>query len=133
VRRLAALAALLGLAFGGVTLAALEGRDVVVLRTVDAAGRPRETRTWVADADGAAWVEAANPERPFLRDVLTNPAVALRRDGRWRRCRAEVAPNPEGHVRIRALLAARYGWADRWIALLADTRRSSAVRLACAP
>ena len=33
--------------------------------------------------------------------------------------------------RIRDLLAARYGWADCWIGLVADTRRSVAVRLEC--
>ena len=76
------------------TLVALEGREVVVLETIDGAGVARATRTWVADDDGYAWIEAANPERPFL-------------------------------------LARRYGWADRWIGLLADTSGSVAVRLAC--
>jgi hypothetical protein len=44
---------------------------------------------------------------------------------------ASVASDPEGHARIRRLLAARYGWADRWIGLLADTSHSRAVRLDC--
>ena len=51
---------------------------------------------------------------------------------RLRHCRTQVAANPEGHVRIRELLAAKYGWADCWIALVADTRRSLAVRIECA-
>lgn len=42
-----------------------------------------------------------------------------------------MVPNPDGHARIRRLLAGRYGWADRWIGLLADTSRSIAVRLDC--
>ena len=45
--------------------------------------------------------------------------------------RASIVPNPAGHRRIRDLLAARYGWADCWIGLVADTRRSVAVRLEC--
>jgi hypothetical protein len=126
-------AATVALAFAAVTGVALEGGEVVVLRTVDAAGHLRETRTWIADADGAAWIEAANPDRPFLHDVAASPAVELHRAGRWRPCRAEVHVGPEGHARIRSLLRARYGWADRWIALLADTSNSAAVRLDCPP
>jgi hypothetical protein len=119
------------LLFGLVTLAALEANEVVVLRTVDADGRPRDTRTWVADDGGFAWIEAVNPERPFLRHLRTHPEVEMRRAGGIRRCRAESMPNPEGHARIRELLARRYGWADCWIGMLTDTSRSVAVRLSC--
>jgi hypothetical protein len=131
VRRLALGAFAVAVVFVAVTLLALEGGEVVVLRTFDGQRRPRETRTWIADADGAAWIEAASPERPFLGELAANPAVELRRGGVWRACRAEMRPNPEGHVRIRALLGARYGWADRWIGMLADTSRSAAVRVEC--
>ena len=117
--------------FGVVTLLALEGREVVVVRTRDADGHPRATRTWVADADGYVWIEAANPERPFLHDLDREPQIELGRGGTVRRCHATIEPNPAGHQRIRDLLAAKYGWADRWIALVADTRRSVAVRLDC--
>lgn len=117
--------------FGVITLAALEANEVVVLRTVDADGRPRETRTWVADDGGFAWIEAANPDRPFLRHLVAHPEVELRRAGSVRRCRAEPMANPDGHAHIRALLARRYGWADRWIGMLTDTSRSVAVRLSC--
>ena len=118
-------------AFAVVTLVALEGGEVVVLRTTDADGRVRETRTWIADEEGAAWVEAANPERPFLADLRARSTLELRRGGTLHRCRATVIPSPEGHARIRRLLAARYGWADRWIALVADTSQSMAVHLDC--
>jgi len=121
----------LALAFGVVTLIALEGREVVVVRTRAGDGTEHTTRTWIADADAATWIEAANPERPFLRDLEHDPVLTLDRHGRARQCRATVAPNPEGHTRIRDLLAAKYGWADCWIALVADTRRSLAVRLDC--
>jgi hypothetical protein len=125
----------LGLAvlFTAATLLALEGREVVVLRTFDAHGQPRETRTWVADDDGYIWIEAANPERPFLLQLQANPEVELRRGGPPHRCRAVVPPNPDGHRRIRRLLAAKYGWADRWIGLLTDTSESLAVQLKCQP
>jgi len=119
------------LAFAAVTWVALEGGEVVVVRTHAGDGAPHRTRTWIADADGATWIEAANPERPFLHDLEREPRLELERHGGVLRCRAAIVPNPTGHAHIRELLAARYGWADRWIGLLADTRRSVAVRLDC--
>jgi hypothetical protein len=119
------------LLFAGVTLVALEGREVVVLRTFDAQGQPRETRTWIADEDGSPWIEAANAERPFLQHLRANPEVELRRSGTLRRCHAVPAENPDGHRRIRRLLAEKHGWADWWIGLLADTSGSFAIRLEC--
>jgi hypothetical protein len=123
------LVALLG--FAATTLVALEGREVVVVRTHDADGEEHTTRTWIADAEGASWIEAANPERPFLQDVVRTSTLVLDRGGASHRCRASVLPNPTGHARIRELLAEKYGWADRWVALVADTERSLAVRLEC--
>ncbi len=119
------------LAFAAVTLIALEGREVVVLRTSGADGQVRKTRTWVADADGDLWIEAANPQRPFLRDLHNSPQIELQRGGRRYQCSATPIPNPTGHERIRRLLAAKYGWADGWIGLLTDLSDSLAVRLQC--
>ena len=131
LRRLIGLTLIATTAFSAITLYALEGREVVVLRTTAEDGHDRTTRTWIADADGAAWVEAASPERPFLHDLTRDPTVRLDRNGRPLRCRTSVAPNPEGHRQIRNLLATKYGWADGWIAMVADTERSLAVRLDC--
>ena len=124
-------AALLGAAllFAAITLYALEGHEVVVLRTRAPDGATRETRTWVADDDGAVWIESATPERPFFQQLLAHPDVDLERGGVVRRYHAVPVPNPDGHERIRALLAQKYGWADWWIGLLTDTSRSVAVRL----
>jgi hypothetical protein len=121
----------LAVSFTVITLLALEGHEVVVVRTFDAQGQPRETRTWVADEDGYAWIEAANPERPFLLQLQVNPEVELRRGGVVQHCHAVLTPNPEGHQRIRRLLAANYGWADAWVGMLTDTSGSLAVRLEC--
>ena len=121
----------IAVALTAVTLLALEGREVVVLRTFDAPGEARETRTWVADEDGYTWIEAANSERPFLLQLQANPKVELRRNGTLQHCRADVTPNPNGHQRIRRLLAAKYGWADDWVGLLTDTSGSLAVQLGC--
>ncbi len=114
---------------GLVTLAALEGHEVVVVHTCDTAGRMRTTRTWIADSEGFAWIEAANPERDFYRDIVVNPEIEVERDGVLQRYRAIPLANPHGHQLIRRLLAAKYGAADWWIGLIADTSRSLAIRL----
>ena len=119
----------LALAFGAVTWLALEGQEVVVLRTFPAGGAPRETRIWIADDDGALWIEAATPERTWYRDLIADPQLELVRGGRTLALRAEPQPGPDGHARIRALLRARYGWADAYVGLLQDTSTSIAVRL----
>ena len=124
-----ALLVALGLLFVLLTVAALEGPEVVVLRTMDAHGKTRETRTWIADYDGLSWVEAANPAREFYRQILENPEVELLRGKERQRFRAVPLANPEGHVLIRRLLFEKYGLADRWIGLLADTSQSIAIRL----
>jgi hypothetical protein len=123
----------LAVAFGATTLLALEGRDVAVLHTRDDAGNPRQTRVWVAESAGALWVEAATPERAFYRDLLVRPQVDVEHAGRALRMVARPEPGAAGHERIRSLLRARYGWADRWVALLQDTSRSVAIRLDPAP
>ena len=119
-------------AFGIVTLIALEGREVVVVETADGAGSTHRTRTWIADDEDGTWIEAANPARPFVADVRRSPTLVLERGGVRRTCRAELVPNPDGHERVRRLLRDRYGWADCWIGLVADTRESLAVRVRCA-
>ena len=128
-RRLALLLAAAGLAFAAVTLVALEGREVVQLRTVTPGGGVRSTRTWVADADGAMWIEAANVQRPFLLDLRAHPDIELVRGGSVLPVRAQAVPGLGAHQKIRTLLAEKYGWADCWIGLLANTSHSEAVRL----
>src|SRR5262245_59982810 len=98
MRRAVILAAGLALLLAAVTLLALEGREVVVLRTTTSTGAARSTRTWIADADGAAWVEVANPARPFLADVRARPRLELYRHGTWTPCRASVVEPPDGHL-----------------------------------
>lgn len=115
--------------FGAVTWLALEGHEVVVLRTRTAAGDVRATRVWVVDDGGGPWIEAGNRERPFYQDLQGDPDVELVRSGAVRRYRAVPVPTDDAHARLRRLLAAKYGFADRWIALLVDTSASVAIRL----
>jgi len=122
-------ALLLAGAFAVTTLYALEGREVVVVRTRGDDGEVRETRTWIADDGGYAWIETANLERPFYRDILARPDIEVVRGDSTQAFRAVPLPPPEGHPLIRGLLAQKYGWADWWIGLVADTSSSTAIRL----
>jgi hypothetical protein len=122
--------------FGGLTMFALEGSRVAVLETTSPDGELHRTHVWYAESGGELWIESATDERPFFRDIASNPAVRieLRRSGLDRhpqiaRGRATIVPDPEGHERIRSMLRETYGWADRWIAMLQDTSKSRAVRI----
>jgi len=111
------------------TLLALEGQEVVQIRTTAPDGSPRVTRAWVADDDGAAWLEAATPDRAWYRDLLRDPRFELVRGGATTSALAAPQPGPGGHERIRRLLREKYGWADAWVGLLQDTSQSIAVRV----
>jgi len=130
-RRRLALGLAVGLivAFGAVTWVALESQEVIVLWTAQADGEIRITRVWVAEAEGALWLEAATPERDWYLDLQTQPQLEVERGGERLCVIASAEPGPEGHEKIRSLLRRRYGWADRWVALLQDTSQSIAVRL----
>jgi hypothetical protein len=117
------------LGFAATTLVALEGKDVVVVRTRDENGAWRETRTWIAEEDGVAYIEIANPERAFYKDIQRNAEVEVKRGDRTETHRAVVMKQPDGHQLIRRLLRQRYGWADIWIGLIADTSESLGLRL----
>ncbi len=127
--RLAAAAVLAVALVAVLTAIALEAREVAVLRTVDPDGGVRETRVWVADAEGAPWLEAATPERAWYLDVLHNPRIELVRQGRAQMLRAAPAPGEEGRLKIRSLLREKYGLADVWVGFFQDTSGSVAVRL----
>ena len=134
---IAALASFAGaIAFGTVTLLALEGKGVAVLHTRQPDGEERRTRVWFAENDGALWVEAATASRPFYLDLAAQPdlmieirASPLSPRTTMLRGQAELVPEPGGHERVRSLLRVKYGWADAWVALLQDTSASRAVRV----
>jgi hypothetical protein len=120
-------------AFAGITLYALEGQEVVVLRTSGEQGATRDTRVWIAAEGEHAWIEAATPDRDFYRDLLAHPDAELIRGGSTSRVRAEPVPGAEAREHLRSLLRAKYGLADWWVGLLQDTSRSVAVRIVTVP
>jgi hypothetical protein len=132
IRRLTILAGV-GLALFGLsaatTLVALEGREVVLLRTFASNADVHEARVWVADDRGVTWIEVADAGKEFYRRMLADPHVEVVRGGTAARYHAEPDLSRAAHDRIRNLLRKKYGWADWWVGLLVDTSGSIAVRL----
>ena len=106
----AAVAAVLG------HLALIEiGREVATLRTPLPDGTWQQTRLWVVDDGGSAWLHSAGAE--WVARFAGNPIVELERDGATLRYRTLAVPGP--HPRIDQLLREKYGLADRWVRFLA--------------
>ena len=108
----------LALALGCVALAVLGhlalieiGREVVTLRTQGPDGRWQETRLWIVDDQGSAWLHSAGSE--WRERFEASPIVELERGGATGRYRARPLPGP--HPRIDARLREKYGIADRWV------------------
>ncbi len=130
------LAALLGLGvlFVAAVFAASEaGGEIVTLRTTGADGAPAETRLWVVEDGGFAWLRAGVPTSGWLLRIDADPAVEVERGGRTLRMRAVPVRDPAVRDRIHALMRERYGWADVFVSLIRDGNASVPVRLEPVP
>jgi hypothetical protein len=124
--------ALLGLllVFGMSIMAASEsGDEIVVLHTTDADGVSHETRLWVVDDAGHAWLRAGQPGSGWYLRLEAQPQVEVERGSESGRFNAIPVPDAATRDRIHALMRAKYGFADRWVSLLGDRSLSTAVRL----
>jgi len=122
----ALLAALVG--FAGLIFAASElGGEGVTLTTTDAEGGLHETPLWVVELDGAQYLRAGNGESGWYVRLRDRPDVQVERAGEMKRYRA--VPEPEKVPAVDALMAEKYGIADRIIDVMRDPAGSVAVRL----
>ena len=101
------------------------GGEVVTLTTNDAQGAERTTSLWVVDHGGFEYLRAGNPESSWYERLVADPKVSVERGGEVRRYTAEPAPDRTPDVN--ALMAEKYGWADRLVGLIRGD--SVAVRL----
>ncbi len=115
MRRIAiALAALVGLVvllFGAMRLS-WELGEVVVLRAADDEGGVHETRLWVVDVDGAAYVRTGSPQSPWLLRVRAHPDVVVTRTGATAAFRAVPVDDAAVRDRVNAAVAEKYGFSD---------------------
>jgi hypothetical protein len=102
------------------------GREVIVLRTRNAAGGWLETRLWIVDDGGSSWLHGG--DSAWMRNLRARPVVEIERAGETHRYRAEPVAGP--HPRLHELFRAKYGVADWWVRTVApDGETTTAVRL----
>ena len=123
------LGALLGIALVviGTQYLASESGEVVVLRTTDAAGGVHETRLWVVDHDGSAWLRAGNPSGGWFPRLSARPEVEVVRGGEMLAFHA--VPTPEARDTINDLMQQKYGFADSYISFYFPRAKKIPVRL----
>ena len=128
VKRLAILAVLAILGLLGLQYAASETTgEVVVLTTTDADGNAHETRLWIVDTGGEAWLRAGMDQAGWYGRILQNPAVTLMRNGSSANFTA--VPVPAATDTISSLVREKYGWGDKLISKTIDRKSSVAIRL----
>lgn len=130
---LVSLVGLLALFLGLVFAVSEAGGEVVVLETRDAGGKLHETRLWVVDHEGHAWLRSGAPESGWFRRLEADPDVSVTRGGTRASYRAEPIRDPAVRDRVHALMLEKYGFAERFIAATRDGTRSVPIRLVPRP
>jgi hypothetical protein len=103
---------------GAATYVAGEQTEVARLRTFDASGAPHETKLWVVDHDGAAWVRVARPDRGWFQRLEANPRIELIRGDAARAVVAKPDRSPAARAAIDGAFRAKYGLTDWWYGVL---------------
>jgi hypothetical protein len=111
----------------GTEFLASESGEVVVLRTLDAAGGVHETRLWVVDHDGSAWLRAGNPTGGWFPRLSARPEVEVVRGSEAHKFLAE--PTPAARDTINDLMQKKYGLADSYVCLFFPRAKKVPVRL----
>ncbi len=115
--------------YASIMLASELGGEIVTIRTLDDSGAQVETRLWVVDDGGFAWLRAGQAQSGWLARIDGRPRIEVERGGRTRAFRAVPVRDPATRDRVHALLAEKYGFADRLISLIRDGSQSVAIRL----
>jgi len=119
--------ALVVIALGFSLIASERGGEIVTLRTTDEAGAVHETRVWVVDSDGHAWLRAGDPRSGWLARLNADSKVEVERAGQSATFIA--VPMPGERDRINALFATKYGIADAYIGVLFGRDDATPIRL----
>ena len=129
VKRLVGAAIVLAVLVFGLQMLASESGEVVVVRTFDASGGSHETRLWIVDDHGTAWLRAGQPEASWYQRVRANPDIQVERGGDLYEYRAFPIEGGPTVSHVNNLMFAKYGWAEQVIGIMIDRSRSVAIRL----
>ena len=111
---------------------ASETGEVIVVHTVDEAGEPRETRSWVLEDQGRTYIRGG--AGGWTSRVAANPDILVESGGQEREVRGVVQPDAGARVRINRLFREKYGWRDAVVSvLIADPGREAAVVIEVVP
>jgi len=111
----------------GTQYIASESGEVVVLQTRDEAGGVHETRLWVVEHDGSAWLRAGDPSRGWFPRLSARPDVVTVRGSEALPYRA--VPTPEARDTINDLMHEKYGFADSYVSFFFARANKIPVRL----
>ncbi len=101
--------------------------EVVVLTTTDDAGADHETRLWIVDSEGSAWLRAGMAESGWYARILRQPKVTLARNGQSAAFTA--LPTPEATSKVTNLIQQKYGWGETLLSSTLDRSTSVAIKL----
>lgn len=102
---------------------ASERVEVVVLHSVDTDGQKVETRLWVVDHEGSAYLRVGEDGSGWYSRIVANPVVELERNGIT--TPYQVVPRPDLSNTINDLMQAKYTWGDSFIAYALGGRENS--------
>ncbi len=109
-------------------LVASESGEVVTLRTFGPDGAA-ETRLWVAEDRGAAWLRAGHPGSSWYQRILANPDIEVERGGELSEYKAFPVEGGPARDRINDRMREKYGWADQVIDMMFGRTDAVPIRL----
>ncbi len=110
-----------------VEVIASESGEVVVLETQNDQGQIEQTRLWVVDYEGRAWLRSGSPMSGWYQRLQANNVVQVTRSEETMRVSAE--PVPAMQQQINTLMNKKYGWADSYISMLFGRDDAVPIRL----
>ncbi len=102
---------------------ASESGEVVVLGYTDVSGDLHETRLWIVDHQGQAWLRSGQAQSGWATRLGGEAEVVVTRDGQARAYRAVAAP--EMATLINDLMLKKYGWREQVISAMFGSREGS--------
>jgi len=113
-----------------ITYIALEQNNVLIVESFDdSLQQARYTHIWYVESEGQIYLEAGNPQNPWVKDLKNKHTLAIQGanlDGWYA---FSIGSSDDSHLQIRTLMRKKYGWRDWWITLLFDTSQSQLVTL----
>jgi len=127
---LAVMFAVVAVVYAGMRVLFETSGEVIDLRTQGADGRAYESRLWVVDVDGQAYLRTGSDKSQWLARLRLNPQVSVTRSGVTANFIATPIDDPAIRVRVNAATAEKYGIAESILRMgVLDPEHTVAIRL----